>query len=34
VNGLRQRFDAIDDPDYDVAHDDEDFEYTWDKYAG
>ncbi|MEV2238375.1 YfbM family protein [Micromonospora sp. NPDC049891] len=26
---LRRRFDAIDDRDYDGAHDDEDFEYTW-----
>jgi hypothetical protein len=26
---LRQRFDAIDDPDYRGAHDDADFEYTW-----
>jgi hypothetical protein len=27
---LRGRFDAIDDPDYPGAHDDRDFEYTWD----
>ena len=27
---LRRRFDAIDDPDYNGAHDDEDFDYTWD----
>ncbi|MFG2005175.1 YfbM family protein [Spirillospora sp. NPDC048911] len=26
---LRQRFDAIDDPDYGGPHDDEDFKYTW-----
>lgn len=26
---LRRRFDAINDPDYSGAHDDQDFEYTW-----
>jgi hypothetical protein len=30
---LRRRFDAINDPDYLGAHDDADFEYTWDGFA-
>ncbi|MEU4620474.1 YfbM family protein [Actinoplanes sp. NPDC023801] len=30
---LRHRFDAIDDPDYDGAGDDDDFDYTWDNFA-
>jgi hypothetical protein len=30
---LRQRFDAIDDSDYDGPHDDEDFEYTWENFV-
>jgi hypothetical protein len=30
---LRRRFDAIDDPDYRGAHDDADFEYTWDGFV-
>jgi hypothetical protein len=30
---LRRRFDAIDDPGYDGAHDNRDFEYTWDNFA-
>jgi hypothetical protein len=31
---LRRRFDTIDDPDYRGAHDDADFEYTWDGFVG
>jgi hypothetical protein len=30
---LHRRFDAIDGPDYDGAHDDGDFEYTWDNFV-
>ncbi|MEU0558245.1 YfbM family protein [Dactylosporangium sp. NPDC006015] len=30
---LRERFDAIDDPDYRGAGDADDFEYTWDNFA-
>jgi Domain of unknown function (DUF1877) len=30
---LRQRFDAIDDPDYRGAQDDADFEYTWENFV-
>ncbi|MEV4715176.1 YfbM family protein [Micromonospora sp. NPDC049374] len=30
---LRQRFDAIDDPDYRGALDDADFDYTWDNFV-
>ncbi len=30
---LRDRFDAIDDPDYPGARDDADFEYTWDGFV-
>jgi hypothetical protein len=30
---LRRRFDAIDDPDHSGAHDDADFEYTWDNFV-
>ena len=31
---LRQRFESIDDPDYRGAHDETDFEYTWDGFVG
>ena len=30
---LRERFDAIDDPDYRGAQDDEDFDYTWENFT-
>ena len=30
---LRHRFDALDDPDYRGARDDDDFDYTWDGFV-